>query len=321
MLPVAGGGHLPGGLLGFAKRRARRILPPYYAALVIVLGILFASHHLVKHGSEGLADMSVGNIASHFLLIHNLFSKYNMALDGPMWSVAWEWQIYFIFALILLPVWRRFGILWTVALGFTIGILPQMLLPAQTNLSWTSPWYVGLFSLGMAVAVVARSQSGQYGPLKNAVFLNRITGSIAVIFLTLVLLKPQWLDARNYWLIDTFIGAFAAVFILACTNNHASSWFHKTIVTGLQAPTMMKLGAFSYSLYLLHYPILQKIHDVLRQHHISHYMQLVVLLLVGIPVCLCTAYAFHIVFERPFMPGQPKSLRQAEVAAIISPAP
>ena len=74
MLPVAGGGHLPGGLLGFAKRRARRILPPYYAALVIVLGILFASHHLVKHGSEGLADMSVGNIASHFLLIHNLFS-------------------------------------------------------------------------------------------------------------------------------------------------------------------------------------------------------------------------------------------------------
>ena len=43
MLPVARSqdGRIPGGVVDFFKRRARRILPPYYAAIVCSLGILF----------------------------------------------------------------------------------------------------------------------------------------------------------------------------------------------------------------------------------------------------------------------------------------
>ena len=321
MLPVAHSQAktLPGGLLGFARRRARRILPPYYVALAFVLVILFVSHHLIKHVGDGIADMSAGNIISHLLLVHNLNSKYNMALDGPMWSVAWEWQIYFLFALILLPVWRRFGIIWTTGLGFVLGLLPMWLLPERSNFYWTSPWYIGLFALGMAAAVVMRSQDDQYRLLKSTATQYITLCVIGGTLIMLVCLRPQWLTAEFYWVVDTFVGAFAAIFILACANKTSSNAIHKEVVRRLEAPSLMMLGTFSYSLYLIHYPILQKLHYIMYQHHFSHYLQFALLLSVGIPICLFIAYLFHLAFERPFMPGRPQTERQAEIAAIVSP--
>ena len=323
MLPVTRSQDhmLPGGILGFAKRRARRILPPYYIALAFVLGILFISHHFLKHSTDSLADTSAGNIVSHLLLIHNLFKKYNMAIDVPMWSVAWEWQIYFLFALVLLPVWRRFGIVSTTITAFLIGYLPLILLPKESNLNWTCPWYIGLFALGMMAAVVLCSPTDRYCLIKKAILQNIVICCIAGGMLILMFLHPQWLGDTYYWISDPLAGALAALFILACATQARSNWLFKAIVKGLESRKTMTLGAFSYSLYLIHSPILKKIHDILHPHHFSHYFQFALLLLVGVPVCLVGAYLFHIAFERPFMPGRPKTDRNAEVAALISPAP
>lgn len=322
MLPVARSQDkaLPGGLLGFAKRRARRILPPYYVALASVLGILFASHHFIKHTADGLADLSAMNIVSHLLLVHNLFDKYNMALDGPMWSVAWEWQIYFLFALILLPVWRYAGIVWAIVAGFVLGFMPIMLLPQQSNLSWTSPWYVGLFALGMGGAVVLCSQDHQYPFMKNALLQRSFVSVTSVVLLMLTFVRPHWVWDYE-WIFDPIVGAVTIVSILLCTNRVQAGKLERVIVKGLESRPAMTLGAFSYSLYLIHYPVIQKMQDILHRHHVSHYAQFALLLLVGIPVCLALAYLFHVAFERPFMPGHPKTERQAEAAAIISPAP
>ena len=40
MMPVARSGSLKGGWAGFIERRARRILPPYYAAVALSLAII-----------------------------------------------------------------------------------------------------------------------------------------------------------------------------------------------------------------------------------------------------------------------------------------
>ena len=115
MLPVvrAADGRIPGGTLDFFKRRARRILPPYYAALVLSL----AYGALMRRSSEiGLSRMKsqapdvnfeVGNLVTHLLLVHNWFPRWVFAVNATHWSVATEWQIYFLFPLVLLPVWRR----------------------------------------------------------------------------------------------------------------------------------------------------------------------------------------------------------------------
>ncbi len=323
MLPVARAKdcRLPGGLLGFARRRARRILPPYYVALSFVLLIIVASHRLVKHTSGGATDLSAADIGAHFLLFHDLFSRYSMQIDIPLWSVAWEWQIYFVFALLLLPVWRRFGSAWTVVVGFALGFLPLLVLPAASNLSWTSPWYLGLFALGMAAADVLCGPDSPAGRrLKDARFLNSSVGILAAGLVVLATVQPPWFQSF-YWVGDTYVGLLAVLFILACAAPDQSGWLRKTGVRVLESRPMMTLGAFSYSLYLVHFPILIKMQDILHKHGTPHLAQFFLLLFVGAPLCLGLAYLFHLAFERPFMPGHPKTERQAETAALVSPAP
>lgn len=322
MLPVSRSqdGTLPGGLLGFAKRRARRILPPYYVVLTFVLLILFASHRLVKHTGGGATDLSAADIGTHFLLIHNLFSRFSMQIDIPMWSVAWEWQIYFFFALLLLPVWRRVGSLWTLALALALGFLPMAVLPAASNFTWTAPWYLGLFALGMAAAdALCRPDSGPFRLLHNARFLSVSSGILAAGLVVLATVQPRWFG-DFYWLGDLYIGLFAALLILACAQASKPNAL-TAVVRGLESRPLMTLGAFSYSLYLVHFPILIKLQDILHKHGASHLVQFFVLLCIGAPLCLGLAYLFHLAFERPFMPGHPKTERQAEAAALVSPAP
>lgn len=322
MLPVARSKDrsLPGGLLGFATRRARRILPPYYIALSFVLAVLFASHRLVKHTGSGVTDLSAADIGTHFLLIHNLFSRYSMQIDIPMWSVAWEWQIYFFFALLLLPVWRRLGSVWTLALAFALSFLPQAVLPAASNLSWTSPWYLGLFALGMTAAdILCRPDSGPFRRLQDARFLSASSGVLAAGLVVLATVQPAWF-LGSYWLGDLYIGLFAALLILACAHSSKTKSLG-VVVHVLESRPLMTLGAFSYSLYLVHFPVLIKLQDILVKHGAPNIVQFFVLLCVGAPLCLGMAYLFHLAFERPFMPGHPKTERQAETAALVSPAP
>ena len=84
---------------------------------------------------------------------------------------------------------------------------------------------------------------------------------------------------------------------------------------------MVWLGAFSYSLYLIHYPIVAASDFALRRTGLNPAIQFAVLLGVGIPLCILCAYSFHLVFERPFMSGHPKTDRQAAQSANVSPAP
>lgn len=321
MLPVANSQNrmLKDGLRGFAKRRAKRILPPYYIALAFAIGIVLVQS--VRHPGSGIEETSAGNIISHLLLVQNLSSNFSSLLDGPLWSVAWEWQIYFLFALVLLPLWRRSGIIWTIILAFVLGYLPWLLLPTQSNFSWTSPWYIGLFAFGMGAAVVMCDRNGRYSRISSALVQNAALISMEGGFLLVAALTPQWLESDFYWLIDVFVGAFTALFILACGNKSNRSWLYKAAVQGLESRVLMTLGAFSYSLYLIHFPILQRISDILRQHHFSHYFQFGFLLFVGMPVCLALAYLFYLAFEHPFLSGHPTKTRQTQIAAVVSPAP
>ena len=94
---------LRGGLKTFFARRGRRILPPYYAALLLSIPPEWFKLHF--HGET----ISIGSVVSHLFMVHNLRSDWVTTINGPLWSVAVECQIYIIFALLLLPLCRRFG--------------------------------------------------------------------------------------------------------------------------------------------------------------------------------------------------------------------
>ncbi|MCP2731987.1 hypothetical protein [Limnofasciculus baicalensis] len=78
MLPVARStsGDLKGGFFNYIKRRSRRILPPYYAALIFSLLFTGLIHNWIANTGRiwniGQPAFAPDNIIAHFLLIHNL---------------------------------------------------------------------------------------------------------------------------------------------------------------------------------------------------------------------------------------------------------
>ena len=152
-LPVVlKGGVLRQGTIGFYLSRARRILPPYYAALFIAL---IARWLFMSMGGHKIASstLTTWGVISHLLLIHDLFPSTIGQLDGPLLSVGVEWRIYFLFPLLVL-LWRRTGVIVATVAFFVFAKLlySWMLNHGFTPMGPTGggpcPHYILLFAMG-----------------------------------------------------------------------------------------------------------------------------------------------------------------------------
>ncbi len=313
MLPVVRiGGLLRGGFNGYLKRRAIRILPPYYAAFALSLLVLCLRRAWLRQTTG--EDAGPGDLLSHLLLIHNLFNRWAHSINSPLWSVASEWQIYFFFPLVLLPVWKRWNITTTVVIAFLLGYSLQLLVPG--GLDSAAPWYIGLFAMGMAAAVVTVT------PLSLPVPWGKCCGILAALLAVSGSLTHSWFR-DHAWFVDPIFGLAAVSLILsgveALPRDRADS--PPFVLRVLRAKWIVALGAFSYSLYLIHYPFIDLSGSLFQHFAVSPNLQIALTFGVCVPAITGLAYLFHLGFERPFMPGQPRTHRAAEIAAEVSPAP
>ena len=118
-LVVDGGDRIRGGSLEFFKRRARRILPPYYGALALSLALIYT---IIGNRTGTLWDVSnnvdAKAVVAHLVLVQDLFRTGR--INYAFWSIAVEWQIYFLFPLL---VWgaRRFGVVRVAGVALVVG--------------------------------------------------------------------------------------------------------------------------------------------------------------------------------------------------------
>src|SRR5664279_1317923 len=101
--PARSGWRLDG-LARFARRRARRILPPYWAALAFSLLMTWLVVAQPGQGVPGAKSVVVNG-----LLVQNLVGA--PSPNRAFWSMAVEAQLYILFPLLLLMVRRRSAIL------------------------------------------------------------------------------------------------------------------------------------------------------------------------------------------------------------------
>lgn len=326
-------GHLRGGVLQFVKRRSRRILPPYYAAVALSLLLIWLvpslSHPTNVLWAGSLPAFSAPALLSHLFLVHNLSEAWIYKIGYPLWSIAPEWQIYFVFALLLLPIWRRYGIVSAVGAGFFLGYLPRLLFHHHFDAAGFR--FIGLFALGMGAAVVAFSKEAAYRKIAGSPFWTRLSACAALTFAALATLRTDWL-MRNMSIHEMLIGTATAAFLLVAAQlPTASSFgdgagprspFAASLVQVLEQRPIVALGTFSYSLYLIHAPFLALVFAAVMLLHLHAAACFVVCELVALPVCIGCAYVFHLIFERPFMSRVGvKSEKEAEIAAVVSPAP
>jgi peptidoglycan/LPS O-acetylase OafA/YrhL len=287
-------------LASFVKRRAFRILPPYFAALalsVIALGCI----PFLRNGAtstiwdETLPGLALAPLLSHALLVHNWSPEWSYQINGPLWSVATEWQIYFFFPLLLLPVWRRFGPLVTLLVAGVLGYAPLWLAakPALVAI----PWYLFLFALGMLAAAAGFAPSGER--LRVAVPWRKVSGALWVSCLLFSTAAPAiWFACKP--LVDALIGLATATLLVHLTNR-AGARERGRLLPLLEWRPLLTLGHFSYSLYLTHLPILAVCYFTLRPLEARPPLLALSMLTIGTLASLAFGYGFHLSVERHFI--------------------
>lgn len=320
-LPIAGmaAPKLRKGILEFVKRRALRILPAYYASLVVSIILLLAARHLhMQARADEAVTFTAGNLLSHLFLLHNASYAWNSKINVVLWTIATEWQIYFIFALLLLPVWRKLGNIGLLIIAFALGMAPHFLLPAGFNLDWARPWYIGLFAMGMLGARVTCLCDTHGIRLSNKPLLL-----ITALCITIVCaVELHYHDTmQGLWIKDPFVGLAAIALILICVYERQHGI--KRISFFLESKLVAALGLFSYSLYLIHIPAMWTLRLVFHFVHLTPMGELGFRLLFGMPYIILCAYLFYRVFEKPFMDyrKRDKNPRSINVAGLIKEEP
>jgi peptidoglycan/LPS O-acetylase OafA/YrhL len=287
-------------LVSFVRRRAFRILPPYFAALalsVIALGCI----PFLRNGAtstiwdETLPGLALAPLLSHALLVHNWSPEWGYQINGPLWSVATEWQIYFFFPLLLLPVWRRFGPLVTLLVAGVLGYAPLWLTakPALVAI----PWYLFLFALGMLAAAAGFAPRGER--LRLAVPWRKVSGALWVGCLLFSTAAPAvWFACKP--LVDALIGLATATLLVHLTNR-AGAHERGRLLPLLEWRPLLTLGHFSYSLYLTHLPILAVCYFTLRPLEARPPLLALSMLTIGTLASLAFGYGFHLSVERHFI--------------------
>jgi peptidoglycan/LPS O-acetylase OafA/YrhL len=325
MLPVAtaGTGGLRDGFRGYIRRRARRIMPPYYAALALgaALSIAFTRAGALPADDFRVWNASGANLLSHVLLLHNVKADWARAIDPPMWSVATEWQIYFLFPFLLLPVWRRYGSATTVAAGFAAGLLPLALTKGRW-FWWASPWFAGLFALGMVGAALAFGGGRRGAPSSPAeprrygllcLLLSAVIVALGV-FAPAHAARQEVMGLAYAIVTDALVGVWALCLIHYCALSSSGAaegtgGAGATVRRFLGSRVPVLLGAFSYSLYLLHNLVLLYVSPGLSGtlSRLAAPLSLPAPLLFGVNgalnlgAVLALSYLFHLAFERPFL--------------------
>lgn len=328
MLPVAlsNSGALKGGIRGYLKRRFTRIIPPYYAAAA--LSALHVIRFPQQYAHYGIATNAAqpAVLWSHALLFYNFRQAWRFQINPPYWSLAPEWQIYILFPILLVPIWRKFGVGGLLAAGLTIT--GGLMLTANGALQM-HPWFLFLFVSGMAGAVIANSNDSLHSRLRERVpwacvsyilFGAFVLEWFALAFLRPVLLSllpPAW---QQYCINETTLGLAILAAILHWDKIRRTQPPNRwpAVFRLLNHRWVTALGRFSYSHYLVHFPILIAIASVIRPLRLPQWKALTLAYLVSVPVSLCGGYLFYLAVERRFLPSYRKPAGVSRPAAHIS---
>jgi peptidoglycan/LPS O-acetylase OafA/YrhL len=306
MLPVARhAGALEGGAQRFYLRRARRILPPYYLAigLSLLLIRLFIGQKTGTYWDISL-PVTWRNVAQHILLINDFAVNGGEKINFVFWSVAVECQIYLLFPA-LVRLWIRYPPLLSMAL---IVALSHVLMVAAL-LTWIgslSPYsgaqfiapYTGLFSMGMFAASVYTTPTARWVRLRAW----HLWDIIALGCFTVIMLRSA---AWPLYLLDLFVGAGTAGLLLASSRSGRIN----PIRAALEWRPLVWIGGFSYSLYLIHAPLIQLLWQYgVHPLGLSDTLTYLALLLAGGPLIVVASWLFWYGCERPFLNSRPAAL-------------
>ena len=150
--------------------------------------------------------------------------------------------------------------------------------------------------------------------LRHRGLLRRsVAGLAAVPVVVLILVQgPVWTVTNFFW-VDLAIGPAVAMLLAAVATRRP-----KPFVRLLDTAPVRSLGTFSYSLYLIHAPIVVAIDRTLVAPHVAPGLpEFFVTLAIAVPVSVVGARVFAAFFEIPFQRYRSWAALRAAVQARV----
>ena len=282
--PVRHGWRLDG-LGKYAHRRAWRILSAYWPALVfsIVMAWVFVPQ-------PGAGAPTARSAVVYGLLIQDVTGA--PSPNGAFWSIAVEAQLYVILPLLLLLVRRG-----SLALMLVLVTVPVLVIgtfapsvPVIDLFTRFTPQLAVGFTLGVVAAGVAADERWHRVPLLWLALCAALPP------LTLITVMGSTWSIEHYFWVDLAVMPAIGLLLAAIGAGRA-----RRVSGMLDLPPIRSLGGFSYSLYLIHAPIVVAVAALVVGPRVGRGLPtLLAMLLIALPLALVASRLFAAVFDLPF---------------------
>jgi peptidoglycan/LPS O-acetylase OafA/YrhL len=223
---------------GFLVRRLGRLWPLHVVVLAVLIGVecltAVAAQAGISLGHQAFTEKNtLGAIPANLLLVHAWGMFDTTTWNGPSWSISTEWFAYLLFAGLCALVPR--GMIDRIALALLIGAAIVIAFLAPTGMQATYDYALFRCVFGFMAGVLVRSiWASRPLRLGTAGELAIVVGVVAAV----AALPTTWPA-----MFVTPIFALA-VWVFASEDGALSR--------ALRRPVPQRLGAWSYSIYMVH---------------------------------------------------------------------
>ncbi len=226
------------------------------------------------------------------LLVQNIVSA--PTPSRAFWSIAVEAQLYVLFPLLLLLVRRRGAVVMVAMVTLVValvGIAGPHVAGIDTFVIQSAPDLAALFALGvMAGGIVIASEQRRSLPWAWIALAAAVP-----VLATIAWQGSVWTLDRLFW-VDLALGPAIACLLAALVTGRPAR-----LLRFLDSRPIRNLGLSSYSLYLIHGPIVVVVYEKVVAGRVGHGVPSFLLAVVLIvPLSIVSARAFAAVFEIPF---------------------
>ena len=281
---------------GYMVRRALRILPLYYASMLIALVLIDPTPLLT---GPGRADVAV-----HVVLLHGLARGMRYSIAGIWWTLTVEWLFYLFMAIAAVAV-RRSPQGWLIATGMILLGVVGRLVVFETSTSAADSAYLvqqlpgaaDLFGIGMLTALAARTGAvprlWRHATLRSALLVLS-SGLVAGAMYVYYDRKPGYWQDGAMVVLWPLVLAVGVAGMLVCLTRASSAVHATTRWTGLAY-----LGVISFGIYLFHPFVIEALDRAWFAN--GRTASALPFLLAALAATVLVSVMFHYTLERPAM--------------------
>jgi peptidoglycan/LPS O-acetylase OafA/YrhL len=282
-------------------RRVRRIVPPYYVAMLVVMVTSWWAHRMLAEGSPPLQSLFpatlsgfMGDTLMHLLLLHGFSNHTAHSYDGAFWSISLEWQFYLWF--ILLAAIARRSVRMAIALTIALTVAYRVAF-AIADPEFLKTFVGNENSIGRLVAFGAGMAAAHFLAPNNS--LRRANGPAALVLcmitLTVAMVYEYQSEGIGAFLPLAWAAFGGTLIVIAGTSTPLRAM--------LESKPLQFLGRISYSIYLFHGSAMMALTVCIMNAGLGGTAaQQVGMMLIAPPLSVLVGYGFYRLVESHFLP-------------------